>query len=227
MYLWKCWRDTRMVLFVSTGVAVIVMPTSVLVLGAGLLTDSGPMSVSSTLFLITSLMAIGLGALAASEQFGDKTVQFLYTKPRRRAYFVWVNWAVGCVELLFVALVDLLVGWFVLVRYIGNPVRIGLWELVSRQSIIGTLIYCLLLYCLTYSLTAILRKGIYGLGASVITISFLQAAAIVLRSRWQIHAPIPPEPIGALSPFVSKILWTTLALSFILGAQYVVERTEI
>ena len=54
-------------------------------------------------------------------------------------------------------------------------------------------------------------------GASIITISFLQAAAIVLRSRWQIHAPIPPEPIALLSPFVSKILWTTLALLFILG----------
>lgn len=227
MYLWKCWRDTRMLFVVSIGVALIVMPTSVLVLGAGLLTDSGPASVSSALFLVTSLMAIGLGALGASEQFADKTVHFLYTKPRSRAYFVWVNWAVGCVELLAVALVNVLVGWIVLVHYSRHSATLGLWELVNGQAMIDILIYCLLLYCLTYSLTAILRKGMHGLGASIIGISLLQAAAIVMRVRWQIHVPIPPEPIGMLPPFISKVVWTLLALSFILAAQFVVERAEV
>jgi hypothetical protein len=216
-----------MLFFVSIGVALIVMPTSVLVLGSGLLTDSGPASVSSALFLVTSLMAIGLGALGASEQFSDKAVQFLYTKPRSRAYFVWVNWAVGCAELLAVALVNVFIGWIVLVRFTKNSATLGLSELIHRHAIIDILLYCLLLYCLTYSLTAILRNGMHGLGASIITVSLLQAAAILMRARWQIHVPIPPETIWMLPPFISKIVWTLVALSFILAAQLVVERTEV
>ncbi len=227
MYLWKCWRDTRMLFVVSIGVALIVMPTSVLVLGSGLLTDSGPAAVSSALFLVTSLMAIGLGALGASEQFADKTVQFLYTKPRSRAYFIWVNWAVGCVELLAVALVNVFVGWIVLVRYTRNSATLGLLELINGRAVIDILIYCLLLYCLTYALTAMLRNGMHGLGASIIGVGLLQAAAIVMRARWQIHVPIPPEPIGMLPPLISKIVWTLVALLFILAAQFVVERSEV
>ncbi len=214
-----------MLFIVSIGVALIVMPISVLVLGAGLLTDSGPASVLSALFLVTSLMAVGLGALGASQQFGDKIVQFLYTKPRRRAYFVWVNWAVGCAELLMVALVNLLVGWFVLARYVKIPVRVGLPELTARS--IDIVIYCLLLYCFTYSLTAMLRNGMHGLGASIISVSLLQVVAIVMRVRWQIHVPIPPESIGLLSPSISKIVWTLMALLSIFPAQFVVERAEV
>jgi ABC-type transport system involved in multi-copper enzyme maturation permease subunit len=227
MYVWKCWRDTRVLFVVSIAVALIVMPTSVLVLGAGLLTDSGPAAVSSALFLVTSLMAIGLGALGASEQFADKVVQFLYTKPRSRAYFVWVNWAVGCVELLAVALINVFVGWIVLVRYTRNSAPLRLWELVHGRAIIDILIYCLLLYCLTYALTAILRNGLHGLGASIIGVSLLQAAQIVMRVRWQVHVPIPPQPIGVLSPFVSRIVWMLIALSFVFAAQFVAERAEV
>ena len=227
MYLWKCWRDTRMLFIVSLIVALIVMPASVLTLGTRLLMNSGPASVSSTLFLITSLMAFGLGALGASEQFGDKTVHFLYTKPRRRAYFVWVNWTLGCIELGVVALVNIVVGWVVLVRYARGPEKVGLWKLVEGQPVVEILIYCLLLYCLTYALTAMLRKGLYGLGASIIGVSFCQATAILLRARWHIHAPIPGEQIGPLSPFISEITWVLLALSFVLATQLVVERSEI
>lgn len=227
MFLWKCWRDTRMLFIVSLGVALIVMPASVIVLGTGLLTDSGPTAVSSALFLVTSLTAIGLGALAASEQFGNKTVQFLYTKPRRRAYFVWVNWAVCCLELILIAFINLLVGWFVLNRYGNRAASIGLWELLQGRDIGGELIYSLLLFCLTYALTAALRNGLYGLGASLVSISFVQAAAILMRAKWQIHVPIPPEPIATLSPFVSRIVWAALALSFVVGAQFAVERAEL
>ena len=227
MYLWKCWRDTRTLFIVSLIVALIVMPVSVMVLGTGLLTDSGLAAVSSTLFLITSLMALGLGALGASEQFDDRTVHFLYTKPRRRAYFVWVNWGVGCAELSVVAVVNILVGWVVLVRYAKTSAKVGLWELVHGQPVAGILIYCLLIYCLTYSLTAMLRNGLRGLGASIVGASLCQAVAILLRARWQLRVPMPAEQIGSLPPVISGIIWTLLALSFVLAAQLVVERAEV
>ena len=227
MYLWKCWRDTRVLFVVSLVVALIVMPTSVVVLGTGLLTDSGPAAVSSTLFLVTSLMALAVGALGASEQFGDRTIHFLYTKPRRRAYFVWVNWALGCAELGVVAVVNILIGWAVLSRYAKTRADVGLWGLLNGQPIAGILIYCLLLYCLTYSLTAMLRNGLRGLGASIVGASFCQAFAILLRARWQVRVPIPAEQIGPLSPLISGMIWTVLALSFIFATQFVVERAEI
>jgi hypothetical protein len=67
----------------------------------------------------------------------------------------------------------------------------------------------------------------HGLRASIIGVSFLQATAILIRVRWQIQVPIPPEPIGMLSPFISNIVSTVMALLFVLAAQFVVERAEV
>jgi len=207
-------------------VALMVMPVAVLVLGRELPTGSGPETVSSTLFLIVSLVALGLGALGASEQFADRSVHFLFTKPRSRAYFIWANWAVGCAELAGVALVNILAGWAILTWHAKAPSKIELWQLVDKQHVAQILVYCLLLYCLTYALTAALRNGLYGLGAGILSIAVYQAAGIAAE-RWRVHLPVPAMPIGSLSPVLSGFLWTLLALSFVFVAQFVIERVEL
>jgi hypothetical protein len=73
-----------------------------------------------------------------------------------------VNWAVGCAELLAVVLVNLFVGWIVLVRFTKNSAILGLSNLIHGQAFIDILIYCLLLYCLTCPLTAVLGNGCTG-----------------------------------------------------------------
>src|SRR5260370_37740901 len=112
MYFWKCWRASRSLLVILAIIAAVIMPVAALVsVGTKLLEQFGTSAFLSTFGLFGTLSSLALGTLVASEEFADKTVQFLFSKPRSRAYFVWTGWAVGCLELLLIALVNLSAGW--------------------------------------------------------------------------------------------------------------------
>jgi len=228
MYFWKCWRDTRSfaLAFLVIGAAAIPITAAVGV-GTSLVQGFGTTVFLPTFIILLFVVALGLGTIGAIQEFTDKTAHFLFTKPRPRAYFVWAGWAVGCIELLTIALVNLLAGWLTLAHYSQSPVRSVLFSSIKKQDIVGILIYTLFIYCLTYSLTAVLRNGLKGLGASMgITIGF-QVIAAAIRVRWNIDVPLPPLPIGSLPIMISNVVWILVALLFVLGAQIVVERAEI
>jgi len=228
LYLWKCWHDTRPFFMVFLVIAAGAMPiTAVVCLGTHLVEDFGTTVFLPTFYLILIAVALGLGAIGAIQEFAEKTAHFLFTKPRSRAYFVWAGWAVGCGQLLVIALVNLSAGWVTLSRYSRSPFRSALFGPIKEQDIAGILIYALLVYGLTYSLTAVLRNGLKGLGASMGTIIGLQAFAAAIRVRWNIHVPIPPLPIGGLPLVISDIAWILVGLLFVFAAQLVVERAEI
>src|SRR5260370_18256113 len=112
MYFWKCWRASRSLLVILAIIAAVIMPVAGLVsVGNKLLEQFGTSAFLSSFGLFGMLSSLALGTLVASEEFADKTVQFLFSKPRSRAYFVWTGWAVGCLELLLIALVNLSAGW--------------------------------------------------------------------------------------------------------------------
>jgi len=228
MYFWKCWRDTRSFFVVFLIIAAIVMPVAAVVcLGTHLVEDFGTSAFSTTFGLILMAVALGLGAIGAIHEFAEKTAHFLFTKPRRRAYFVWAGWAVGFAELLAVATVNLLAGWLTLSHYSKNPFHSTLFGSMASQTLFDPLIFCLWAYCLTYSLTVLLRNGLKGLGASMGILFGFPLFAAAIRWRWHIDLPLPPLPISGLPLAISNIIWTLVALLFVLGAQLVVERAEI
>jgi hypothetical protein len=138
-----------------------------------------------------------------------------------------VGWAGGCVELVLIALVNLLVGWVTLSRYSKNPFHSPVFGSIRPQQIVGSLILFLYVYCLTYALTAVLRNGLKGLGASMGIIFGLPFFAIAIRWRWKIDMPIRAEHIGTLPMIISNVIWILVALLFVFAAQIVVERAEI
>jgi hypothetical protein len=230
MYFWKCWRDTRGFFLAFLMIAALVMPVAAVVcVGTGLLRDFGIEAFRSTFLIITVAVALSLGAICASQEFAEKTAHFLFTKPRPRAYFVWTSWGVGCAELLAIALVNLLAGWATLSHYGVNPFhfRSVIGGSVTAQLVGGATVQSLYVYSLTYSLTAVLRNGLRGLGASMAVVFGLPFFAIAIRWRWKINIPIPPLPIEDLSLMASSLVWILVALLFVLATQLVVERTEI
>lgn len=228
MYLWKCWRDTRSFFIFFLVMAAAAMPiTGVVGVGTHLVEDFGKTVFQSTLVLMLFVVALGLGTLGAIQEFTDKTAHFLFTKPRSRAYFVWTGWAVGCVELLVIAAVNLAAGWLTLARYSKSPFTSVLLGSIKQQDVASIFLYALFVYSLSYSLTAALRNGLKGLGASMGSIAALQCLAIVIRLRWNITVPIPPLPVRSLPLVVSYVSWIVVALVFVLTAQLVVERAEI
>jgi ABC-type transport system involved in multi-copper enzyme maturation permease subunit len=228
MYLWKCWRDTRSFFVVFLIIATIVMPVAAIVcVGTHLVEDFGTTAFSNTFALILMAVALGLGAIGAIHEFAEKTAHFLFTKPRSRAYFVWVGWAVGCAELLAVATVNFLAGWLTLSRYSKNPFHSALFRSITVHTLLDPLIFCLWAYCLTYALTVLLRNGLKGLGASMGILFGFPLFAVAIRWRWHITLPLPPDAIGRLPVAISSIIWVVVAMLFVFVAQVVVERTEI
>jgi hypothetical protein len=228
MYLWKCWRDTRFFFLVFLIIAIVVMPVAaVLCVGTGLIEEFGASAFQSTLELILLAVALGLGAIGAIHEFADKTAQFLFTKPRSRAYFVWASWAVGAIELLAVALVNLLAGWLTLSHYSRNPFHSAFLGSVTPDQLAGSVILSLYVYSLTYSLTAVLRNGLKGLGASMGIVFGMPFFAIAVRWRWHMNLPIPTSPIGSLSHLASNIIWIFITLLFVFASQVVIEKAEV
>jgi ABC-type transport system involved in multi-copper enzyme maturation permease subunit len=228
MYFWKCWRDTRSFFIVFAIIAAIVMPVAAVVcVGTGLLETFGSEGFRSTFALIIMFVALALGALCASEEFAGSTIHFLFTKPRSRAYFLWTGWAVGCAELLAIALINWAAGSLTLAHYGKNSVHSTILDSTMNQQLAGAAIEGLYVYCLTYALTVVLRNGLRGLGASMAIVFGVPFFAIAVRWRWKINLPSPTGPIASLSPLTSNAIWLIVALLFVFAAQLVVERTEI
>jgi len=189
--------------------------------------DFGRDAASSTFGLLMTVITLGLGAIGAVHEFADKAVHFLFTKPRSRAYFVWVGWVVGCIEVLAIAVVNLLAGGVTLAFYSRGPFWSALFGALKGFDVVGISIYGAFVYGQTYSLTAVLRNGLRGLGASLGATTGLWAFAAALWARWRVHLPIPPDRIGSLPMAVSDGVWILVALLFVFGAQLHVERAEI
>ena len=228
MYFWKCWRDTRSFFIAFLIIAAAVIPVTALVCtGTGLMRDFGRDAASSTFGLLMTVITLGLGAIGAVHEFADKAVHFLFTKPRSRAYFVWVGWVVGCIEVLAIAVVNLLAGGVTLAFYSRGPFWSALFGALKGFDVVGISIYGAFVYGQTYSLTAVLRNGLRGLGASLGATTGLWAFAAALWARWRVHMPIPPDRIGSLPMAVSDGVWILVALLYVFGAQLHVERAEI
>lgn len=118
MYIWKCWRDTRWFFVVFILIAAFPMSFEAFVTrGDTAILDAGSIAVQSCFSLIVTAAAYALATICAIQEFTNKTAHFLFTKPRSRAYFVWMSWLIGFSELIVVAGVNLFVGWLVLAHH--------------------------------------------------------------------------------------------------------------
>ncbi len=231
MYAWKCWRDTRWFFVVFLGIAALPMPlTAFASHGGTAILDAGSLAFQNSFVMLVSAVAYALATICAIQEFTDKTAHFLFTKPRSRGYFVWVSWAVGFTELLIFAAVNLLVGWRVLAHYGVSAFTNATgqsWSAVSPRNFAEGAVYACFAYALTFALAAILRNGLWGLGASLGLMAGMIGVAAGIQMRWKIDLPLPPQQIGHLPLAFSECIWLTLALLFIFAAQMVIERVEI
>jgi ABC-type transport system involved in multi-copper enzyme maturation permease subunit len=228
MYVWKCWRDTRWFFFVFLGIAVFPMPMAVLASrDRAVILDAGSVAFQYTFVVIVTAVAYALATLCAIQEFTDKTAHFLFTKPRSRSYFVWVSWMVGFAELLGIVGVSLLVGWRVLAHYGVSAFTDAPSHDVAPLMFVDAVVNASLAYALTFTLTAILRSGLKGLGASLGLLAGMVWIVEMFQMRWGIELPLPAQQIGHLPIALSECLWVILGPLFVCAAQVVVERAEI
>jgi hypothetical protein len=206
MYLWKCWRDTRVVLAASL---VCIGALFVFVLRQNIvLNQHAPFEQLSTIlpFIFTmqafpvSFVAWLLGSFGVGRDMGDRSGSYLFTRPRNRAYFVWCDWGVGMALLLpIVALLDLVLGVLIhrIIVAVGDPLH-GSVVISGRPVTLAFIVwlnFCAsfllagLVFSLSYFSTVLVKhaKGlIYGAG---VLVGYVFLEQIVPRYWPAIHLP--------------------------------------
>jgi hypothetical protein len=254
MYLWKCWRDTRIVLVASLvciGVLFVSIVSKDIVIDQHApferLSNILPFALTIQAFPI-SFVAWLLGSFGVGRDLGERSGSYLFTRPKSRAYFVWCDWGVGMAQLLpIAALLNLMLGVLLhrIIIAVGDPLH-GSVLIAGRPVTLAFIVwlnfgsaYLLagLVFSLTYFSTVVAKhaKGlIYGAGVLVGYI-FLE---MMVPHYWPgIHLPnlVLQEFIQSnrlvtgVSDHVgvSVVIRAAIILLFPFAAQYVLLKTDL
>jgi hypothetical protein len=253
MYLWKCWRDTRIVLAASLlciGVLFVSIVSKDIVL------DRAPFEKLSTIlpFALTiqafpiSFVAWLLGSFGVGRDLGDRSGSYVFTRPKSRGYFVWCDWGVGMVQLMpIVVLLNLVLGVLLhrIIVAAGDPLH-GCVVIAGRPVTLAFIVwlnfgaaYLLagLVFSLTYFSTVIAKhaKGlIYGAG---VLVGYLFLEGIAPHYWPGIHLPNlvlqefiqSNREVMGISNYlgVSAVIRAGIILLFPIAAQFVLRKTDV
>jgi hypothetical protein len=254
MYLWKCWRDTRIVLVASLvciGVLFVSIVSKDIVIDRHApferLSNILPFALTIQAFPI-SFVAWLLGSFGVGRDLGERSGSYIFTRPKSRAYFVWCDWGVSMAQLLpIAALLNLMLGVLLhrILVAVGDPLH-GSVLIAGRPVTLAFIVwlnfgaaYLLagLVFSLTYFSTVMTKhaKGlIYGAGVLVGYI-FLE---MIVPHYWPgIHLPhlVLQEFVQShlvvrdISSYlgVSAVIRGAIILVFPFAAQLVLQKIDI
>ena len=252
MYAWKCWRETRarfialLILFAAIAILVTLAPglkerngswyfdRSEYTHDLGLLSLSivGPM-ILSCLWGSGCVSAALLGVTAPGSEIEPGTIEYLWTRPRRRAIFHWTHWSICAAEIIAVAAVPTYAAAALLGALTGFWNQPLLLLAPWLMALVG-----LPILGLAVLMTAFRRSASGGL----IFTSGVVVAYVTLRqiATGPLHIHIPPlfmEPVAWMMNYYTPARMTfpwggltravVLAAAFPLCAQYVLKRSEV
>lgn len=241
MYLWKCWRDTRVSFYVFLFIAVTL--AALLTMGFSM-SDAPPKETFAVAWMmlvfasctLVSLAGISFGATGIGEEFAHKTASFLLTKPRSIRYFVWTAWTTNALQFLALTGSMVLVGASILSWRCHVPVT-GRLLLAFAPGLIMTF----LLFGVTYLLGVLHKNGRNGFLSSLGVVIVFPIICSTVEYFWHIHLPSPadmysmgmsdlilhPELASNLPHFWPVVGWSLVALSCPPGAELVLKHTEL
>jgi len=196
MYLWKYWRESRLVLGAClVGIAVLL----VLICHEHLFLDAHP-RFQNLLYILPSVLFVQsipvsfvawlYGSFGVGHDLGEKSGAYIFSRPRSRAFFVWSDWGFGLTQLLVVVTaLNIALGYEVhrMLLAVGDPYSGGI--LLSNKTVALTTIICLniaasfllsaLVFSVTYLFTVLARhaKGLM-LGAFALLLYLLLKDAV-------------------------------------------------
>ncbi len=248
MYLWKCWRDTRIKIFVFLGLFV-CLQLGILFTpnGANVPPDAGVLQNAclAVLFATSSvLLFVGwiLGDESAGADIGRGSGDYLLTRPSSRGSFVWTGWAVGMGEsiVLWIFFSATLFGDLLFEsRRWGNSASLFLsaWSGLSKLDLpIVFLMFVInlsLVYGLTYCIGVMMRSGSKALVGSAALIFGYQILKAILRFRFHISLPEfllsyqDRHHVFQIPEIHSFVVRAVIALALPALAHLVLERMEI
>lgn len=261
MYLSKQWRESRII----SGIAILALVLMFVLVTKGNIAmssgrgPSGPgdgnngfPAVFIPVFYVEAVLVAFWGWLAAGvgvgKNLGDESGSFLFTRPRRRAWFIWNDWGFAMAQIgLIVVVINLMVG-FLLRRafdFMHTPGDIQLTPgsepipllMLMLLISIGVLLFAGLIYGLTYLCTILIHRAAgVMLGAGVLVVYG------IIRGLFAYYFPTVHMPDLTVGLFnfdhhtfnglgdhlgISFAARAVVMLLFPLAAQVVLERSEI
>ena len=226
MYMWKYWRETRLVLGISLFMIALLFGHF---LKSNLLSDklaSYPQESIAHLFDVPTLpffqttsiafLSWIMGSFGVGGTLGEMGGSYLFSRPRGRGYFVWRDWGFGMAQLLLVILLlNLVFGfqihhWIVSAedRFHGSLVLLGRPVPLSTFVCLNTVaesLFAGLVFGLTY-FSIIIMKSTKGIILSAGVLLGYVVLNIIIGSFWpSIHLPslvldVHPQFINSLPP---------------------------
>ena len=220
MYLWKYWRETRIVFGASLFLIALLFERVLLDHTAsdprGSLDQLEILLPSLLIFQAVPISLLGwlMGSFGIGRDCGEGCGSYLLSRPRSRGYFVWRDWGFGLAQLLpIVVLLNLALGFHIYRLLTSAAGRFHGSLVLSGRPVTLTSIVCLnclaafllvgLVFSLTYFSTVILKhlRGVI-LGAGLLLGYFLLGAFVEMG--WPaVHLPslmlsIRPEFVPAV-----------------------------
>jgi hypothetical protein len=259
MYLSKQWRESRII---STIAILALMLLLLLVIKGGLVVDSlhthdnnnngGFGMVFIPLFYAEAVLIAFWGWLVAGigtgKNLGEDSGSFLFTRPRRRAWFLWNDWGFAMAQIAaIILLTNLMIGLFLehilvlmhapgAVQMTDHGDTIPLLVLMAVISV-GVLLFAGLIYGLTYFSTIVLRRAAGVMLGAGILVGYLILGGLLHHYYPSIHLPSLIMNVFNFDHHSMYGLSGSLGLSiaaravamllFPLAAQVILERSEI
>jgi hypothetical protein len=245
MYIRKCWRETAVYFFFCLALS----------LSLTLLTmkDHGPNSAPSGNAMLaileawrelgfpTGLLVCVLGFRNIGTNISKGLGDFLLTRPRSRAYFVWAGWASGIAEVVCIVISMILLVVAILYqengpfwRSLSTNVMIDQQAMTVDVSLLvaSVLIFAVVAYSATYFVEVLTRGR-----SSILVLCLLFLYNSFTRRPGWIHSHLPSllvRPYYAVIPehlhsveIYALIAWTLCALAFPIAAQIVIEHFDV
>jgi hypothetical protein len=258
MYYWKCWRDNRVGFFgylISffglTGLWMYAMHRANRVghvIGTPEETWVFILSITFGLALLgASVVALGFGSNNAGTDIGSGSGDFLFTRPRSRAYYIWAGWTTGMVQIAFLTIFTVLAsticiyyqtdaGW----RRLPGGAHQGMAAFADVfVLILSVMATAAIIYGLTYFMGILTRSGrkaaIFSLGL-IVAYGVSQALLSWLADISIPDLTIKPYYLHGLSYITgpSSLEWklqlagrAVVALAFPAAAQVLLRRSDI
>jgi hypothetical protein len=261
MYLLKQWRESRIISWLAIASLLLLLAGVIklnFLMGEMHAESKDPRDIAAALiafllviFNVESFLVAFWGWLAAGigvgKNLGEESGSFLFTRPRRRAWFLWHDWGFAMAQIaIIIVLTNLMFGFWIErgLVYLHTPgiINLGQDEPVSLLLLmllisIGALLAAGLIYSLTYFCTILIKRtsGVM-LGAGIL-VGYLIFRGIIQHYYPSVHLPdlimdvfrFDHHTFAGISDhlLLAFVVRGVVVLLFPLAAQVILERSEI
>jgi hypothetical protein len=252
MYLWKYWRESRITICIA--LLVVAGFTALSVKGHGNSIDN-PRAYAGVIYVLLfataaplALLAWGMGSFGVGRSLGEGAGAYLLTRPKRRSWFIWHDWAAGLsIVALFVLLTSVLEG-FGLYRglqaggapvakmiFHGSPEYASLFQSLGLNAV-SALLFCGLVFGVVYLLTIVMKNALgIVVGGGVLAGYVILSAILEHYTGYKLPElllrVLTPPGHGTVSVTgligISMAIRAGVVLLFPIAAQLVLERSDI